>query len=601
MSDTKISFGRIFWPSLVAIGVSLVLGTLFFFLILGGIIGSFAEFGPEPYAVKKESILHLKLEGQISEKSASEFNTGTFQLNESVGLPDIIFALNKAKNDDHIKGIYIDIDNISCGISTARSIRNAIKSFQKDSDKFVIAYFQGESISKSEYYIGSVANEAYAFPTSNFQFSGLGSEMIFFKNLLTKLDIEVQVIRGQNNDFKSAVEPFFLTSLSDSARLQNTVLLNSIWSEITQDIQESRKVKVADLNTWVDNMEIVNCQDAVKHKLINGLKYQDEMMDLLCEKVSVKSSEELVLAEFSEYAKNAFYEDQIITKTKSPAIAVIIAEGEVAKGGDGVNSDKICKYFAKVRKDNDVKAVVFRINSPGGSALASEEIWREVMLTQKVKKVVVSMGDLAASGGYYIATPADYIFAEPTTITGSIGVFGMIPYTGKMFENKLGITFDRVQTNKHSILTTNQKLSPEELAVVQTEVNSIYTQFMQRVANGRGLSLARVNQIGRGRVWSGVDALKIGLVDQLGGLDEALVYTKKLIENENAEVLYYPLVKEDAFGNFIKMIKDKTEEEDIKIKHEAIPEELLRYYQQIKNLENRMGIQMRMPYDMVIL
>jgi protease-4 len=241
---------------------------------------------------------------------------------------------------------------------------------------------------------------------------------------------------------------------------------------------------------------------------------------------------------------------------------------------------------------------VFRINSPGGSALASEEIWREVALTNKVKKVIVSMGDVAASGGYYIATPAHRIFAESTTITGSIGVFGMIPYTGKMFENKLGINFDRVETNSHSVLSLNKKLSPEELARVQGEVDGIYNQFITRVADGRKLSKERVMQIARGRVWTGKDALKIGLIDQLGSLNDAIAFAIKEVSLKNPKVLYYPLVKEDKLADLIKMLKNEEENADkMNVKGTSIPADLLSYYKEIKKIENRMGIQMRLPFD----
>jgi protease-4 len=335
---------------------------------------------------------------------------------------------------------------------------------------------------------------------------------------------------------------------------------------------------------------------------VDGLKYNDEMINLLVKKVGVKDKDELKLVEFSSYAKNGFYEDQLLVQSQDASVAVILAEGEVAVSGEGVSSERICRLFQKVRSNDKIKAVVFRINSPGGSALASEEIWREVMLTQKKKKVYVSMGDVAASGGYYIATPADRIFAEPTTITGSIGVFGMIPYTGQMLENKLGITFDRVQTHNHAVMSTNRKLTPDELAMVQEEVNGIYTQFMERVAKGRKLSLTRVNQIARGRVWTGKDALSIGLVDELGNLSDVIAYAKKQIKQKDAKVLYYPKVKEDKFGAFLKMINDEDEdsEEGVHVRQSKIPNELLEYYEKIKSIESKMGIQMRMPYDLEI-
>lgn len=601
MTDTKIPFSRIFWPTLVAIGIALSLGLVFFFLILGGIIGSFSEFGPEPYAIENKSILHVTLKGTIQEKTNSEFDPSSFQFNESVGLSDVLFALEKAKSDDQIKGIYIDIDELNCGISTARTIRQALDDFKKSSDKFVVAYFQGEAISQKEYYIGSVADQCYAFPTSAFMLTGLGSEAVFFKKLLDKVDVEVQVIRGQNNDFKSAVEPFFLTGLSDSARLQNQVLMNGIWNELAADISVSRNIKTSEFNSWINNMEVVNPNQALAHKLVDGLLYKDEMMAKLSKKVGLSNNDKIKWAEFNEYAQNAFYESQVLIQAETASVAVILAEGEVAVDGDGVSSKKLCRLFEKVRNDDDIKAVVFRINSPGGSALASEEIWREVMLTQKTKKVYVSMGDVAASGGYYIATPADRIFAEPTTITGSIGVFGMIPYTGKMLENKLGITFDRVQTHNHSVMSTNRKLTPEELAMVQNEVNGIYSQFMDRVAKGRSLSVARVNQIARGRVWTGKDALSIGLVDELGSLTDVINFAKRAIKDKDAKVIYYPKVKEDKFSALIKMIEQENEEEEsrLHLKNSSLPNELLEQYERIKAIESKMGIQMRMPYDLV--
>lgn len=602
--QTKISFGRIFWPTLVAIGIALFLGMIFFFLVLGGIIGSFSSFGPEPNVLENKSILHLTLEGNIQEKSHSEFDANTLTMNESLGLPDVLFALQKAETDDKIKGIYIDIGNLNCGVSTARSIRQALKEFKQDSKKFIVAYMQGEVISQKEFYIASVADELYAFPGSSFMLAGLGSESIFFKKLLEKLDVEVQVIRGENNDFKSAVEPFFLNELSDSARLQTQVLLNSIWNELATDITSSRKVNLASFNGWVNGMEVVNGEQALAKKLVDGLLYKDEVLNTLAKKVSIGNVDDLELADFNAYAQQCFLEDQEKLQISTPAIAVVIAEGEVAVDGEGVSSKRVCKLLRKVRMNDDIKAVILRVNSPGGSALASEEIWREVMLTRKKKKIFVSMGDVAASGGYYIATPANRIFAEATTITGSIGVFGMIPYTGKMFENKLGITFDRTETHAHSAMTTNRKLSADELAMVQNEVNGIYSQFMQHVANGRNLTVERVNQIARGRVWSGADALKIGLVDELGSLSDVITYAKKQIKDSDAEVLYYPKIKEDPFKALIDLIEKENgeeEESNVKITRSELPAELLESYRLLKNLESSMGIQMRIPYQLQIL
>lgn len=603
--EPKIPFKKIFWPALVAVGVALLLGMIFFFVVIGGIIGSLSNFSSGPNMVKEGSVLHLNLKGSIQEQSSTQFNPNIFMLKESIGLSDILFAINKAKTDENIKGIYLDIDVVDAGISSIRAIRQALMSFKKDSNKFVLAYFQGESISQAEYYLGTAANQCYAFPTSTFVLSGLGSEAVFFKNLIDKLEVEVEIVRGENNDFKSAVEPFFLTGLSDSARYQNQVLLKSLWNIMAGDIALSRSIQRDSLDSWINNMKIVKPNDALRTKLIDGLMYKDEILNTIAKKLSLTDAKDIPWADFNAYAKSGFYENQVLVQSNTPQVAVIIGEGEVSVDGDALSSKRICQLFRKVRENDEIKAVVFRINSPGGSALASEEIWREVMLTQKVKKVFVSMGDVAASGGYYIATPAERIFAEPTTITGSIGVFGMIPYTGKMLENKLGITFDRVETHAHSnLMSLNRKLTPDELALIQGEVNGIYKQFLSRVAAGRKLSLERINQIARGRVWSGTEAKKIGLVDQLATLSEVIQYAKKAINNQDAEVIYYPAIKEDNLGNLIKMLSSKDGEEDelsqVRVQGTQMPETMAFWFEEVKKVENKMGIQMRMPYDLVI-
>jgi protease-4 len=594
--NNKVSFGKIFWPSFLAVFIAGLVGMIFFFLILGGIIGSFSDFGPEPLALKDKTILHLKLNGEILEKGKSEFNPMNFEMTENPGLPDILFALEKAKKDERIKGLFVDIGDVSCGMATAREIRTAINDFEK-SGKFALAYNSGEYVSQKEYYISSAANESYGFPTSAFQFTGLGGELMFFKGVLDKLDVEVEIIRGKNNDFKSAVEPFFRTNMSDSSRVQVQRYLSSIWEDMRDDISNDRKIEAETLNNLADSLKIKRAEDAVTFKLLDGVKYRDEVMALLMKKVGVEEEEDLEFQNFEKYAKKSFYEDQLLTKSQNPGVAVILAEGDVSTQGEGLTSEEICKLFRKVRNEKSIKIVVFRINSPGGSALASEEIWREVNLTNKVKKVVVSMGDVAASGGYYIASPAYKIFAEPTTITGSIGVFGMIPYTGKMLENKLGISFDRISTNQHSVLSTNRKLTPFELAITQEEVDKIYDQFLQRVADGRKMSKERVNRYARGRVWTGRDALKIGLVDQLGGLTDAIAFAANEVALKNPKVLYYPLKKEDKLGELVELIEEQKDEESIRIKSQQLPQELLNYYASIKRIERMKGIQMRLPFE----
>lgn len=595
-NEKKLTFGRIFWPSFWAALIVSVLGLLIWLIVIGGFISSIG--GTKTYSVKKNSILHMTLEGEIAERGKTKLEPFTFDLKKKIGLSEILHGLKTAKEDDKIKGVFMEIGDLNCGYAAARDIRNAINDFE-ESGKFVVAYNSGEVVSQKEYYIASAAGEVYGFPTSNVQFLGLGAELSFFKNTLDKLEVEMQVIRGSNNDFKSAVEPFFRDAMSDSSRLQMERYISSMWEDIRNEIATDRKLTSELLDSLADNAMIIDVEDAVEHKLMDAVKYRDEVIEILVKKVAAKDAEDLELPEFAKYAKKKFYQDQVLTEHDDPNIAVILAEGGVATKGEGLTSEEICKLFREARNNESVKTVVFRINSPGGSALASDEIWREVKLTNETKKVIVSMGDVAASGGYYIAAPASRIFAEPTTITGSIGVFGVIPYTGKMMENKLGITFDRVSTNKHSVLTTNRKLSEEEFNMIQKSVDEIYTQFKSRVAEGRGMTVEEVDVIARGRVWTGKDALKIGLVDELGGIQDAIDYAAKEANIKEQKVLYYPIVEEDILGDLIEEIEEKKNS-SISTSSTEIPEELMEYYNQVKEIESFTGIQMRLPFTITI-
>lgn len=594
-TEKKVTFGRIFWPSFWAALIVSILGLIIWLIVISGIISSFdTDTGLN---VKDKTILHMQLSGPIGEKGSSKFDPMSFSMNNTAGLSDILHGLETAKEDDKIKGVFIEIDDLNCGFATAKEIRDAINDFET-SGKFVVAYNSGEVVTQKEYYIASAANENYGFHSSMMEFLGLGAEMMYFKNALDKLDIEMQVIRGSDNDFKSAVEPFFRENMSDSSRVQVERYMEGLWSDFRADISKDRKVSSEELNRIAENALIQSVEDAVKYKLIDAVKYRDEVIDILAEKVKSPKGEELELLAFNKYAKKRFYQDQVLIEAGSPNVAVILAEGGVAKSGDGLTSDEICKLFQDARANKSIKTIVFRINSPGGSALASDEIWREVELTNKTKKVIVSMGDVAASGGYYIAAPATRIFAQSNTITGSIGVFGVIPYTGGMLENKLGLTFDRASTNKHAVMTTNRKLTEEELIMIQKGVDDIYLQFKERVAAGRGMTVEQVNVIARGRVWTGRDALRIGLVDELGGLKDAIAYAAKEAGIKNKKVLYYPLVKE---GKFAEIIEQLEESEDIKASATPeIPKTLVHYYNQLKQLESFQGIQMRMPYDIKI-
>jgi protease IV len=594
MSERKITFGRIFWPTFWAAILVSLLGALIWFIVISVFVSGFT---PEPYSLNNKSILHMKLDNGVNERGETKLDPSTFTIDNKLSLAAVLHGLDVAAKDKKIKGVFVEIDNLDCGMATAREIRNAINAFEK-SGKFVVAYHSGEAITTKEYYLASAADESYGFPSSNIQFLGLGAELGYFKGTLDKLDVEVQIVRGSDNHFKSAVEPFFLTEMSDSARLQNERYMSSMWLDMRKDIAKDRKVSIEKLDELAENATILDVRDAVKHKLINAAKYRDEVLEILAKKAGVENSEELELVDFNKFAKKKFYQDQVLAQSDKPNVAVILAEGGVATSGDGLTSEEICRLFREVRNDKNIKTVVFRVNSPGGSALASDEIWREVKLTNEKKKVIVSMGDLAASGGYYVAAPADYIFADPMTITGSIGVFGMIPYTGKMFENKLGMTFDRVATNKHSVLTTNRKLTEDEFSVIQRSVDDIYEQFKSRVAEGRSMTTKEVNVVGRGRVWTGSDALRIGLVDELGGMKDAINYAAKQAGVKKTKVIYYPKVKEDKWSEILEQLED-SEDLEVKMKKMALPQELVLHYEQLRKIEQMQGVQMRMPFEPV--
>lgn len=591
MSTVKISFWRIFWPTLVSSVILSVLGWIFWLIVFSSLLGDEPE-------VKDSSVLHMTLSGEIGERSSSTLNAASFKMDKTIGLADILNGLEKAKADKHVKGIYLELGNVQCGYATAMEIRNALKDFKK-SGKFLVAYLNGEVITQKQYYISSVATEVYGFSTSAMEFIGLGGELMFFKNTFDKLGIEMQVIRGSNNDFKSAVEPYFRTDMSDSSRLQTQRYMSSIWSDVRSQIAADRKLSVEILNDIAENAKIQRVDDAVRFKLMDGAKYRDEVEAIVLKKSKLKDLKDIMA--FEDYASKGFKNQQMAFETalSTANVAVIVAEGGITVDGDEMTSQNVCKYFREVRNDKNIKVVVFRVNSPGGSALASEEIWREVSLTTKKKKVIVSMGDVAASGGYYIATPASTIFAEPTTITGSIGVFGVIPYTGGFMENKLGLTFDRVQTNKHSVLSTNRKLTPEELSLIQQEVDQIYAQFKQRVADGRGLTTSQVQVIARGRVWTGADALKIGLVDKLGGINDALAFAIKEAKIKDAKIQYYPKVKEDPFEEILEQIA-QNDQEGVKIKQQAVPKVIDDLTKRLMKLESYTGIQMRMPFEIYL-
>lgn len=590
-SVRKVSFWRIFFPSLIALLVGSIISIIFFFSTLAGFMNKY--FGSsEAVSVKEKTFLHMDFNQTIGDVGYKTFNSSNFSMEQQHGLGEIIYGLEKAKTDDNIKGIFIEVSQLAIGYGNLFELREAIKDFEKSGKKVVI-YAQGEAVTLKSLYLATVSKDSYIFPESNVEFLGLSSEVMFYKNLLDKFDIDVEIIRGSDNEFKSAVEPFFRTEMSDSSRLQIKRFIDGIWNKVLTDISKERNLSSEQLNTYASEAKILNGKDAVQYGLVSSTKYRDEVLDLLKKYAGTAKDKEVELYAFEKYAREK-YKEEVKFEEKKESIALIFAEGDIATNGNGIASSTTCKYIREARTNDKIKTIVLRVNSPGGSALASEEIWREVKLAADKKKVYVSMGNLAASGGYYISSAATRIFADPTTLTGSIGVFGMIPNFGTALNKHLGITFDGVKTNKFANISLTRKLTPEELAIVQREVDNIYDQFIKRVADGRKLSDEQVRRVAKGRVWLGSDAVNIGLVDEIGGLVTTLNYAKK--QAGNLPITVWPKVKENDLRDLLEMFDEQEQSnEDASVK---ISDEVLNYYKEIQKLENKFGIQMRMPYEL---
>jgi protease-4 len=540
--------------------------------------------------VTSNSIIHISLNTPIIERSSKNpldnFDFGDFESNKPLGLNDILEALKRAKTDENIKGIYLDLNSLQAGFATIEEIRGALLDF-KTSGKFIIAY--SEVYTQGAYYLASVADKVYLNPEGILEFKGLGTELTFFKGTLDKLEIEAQVIKV--GTYKSAVEPFILTQMSEANRKQVTSFLGSMYDHFLNKISASRKIPKDSLFAIANQLKVQQAADAVKYKLADGLRYKDQVLDELKSKSGIEKDKDLKSVTLPDYIKNNSNEKGDFDNR----IAIVYAYGEIT-GGEGndetIGSERISRAIRKARTDKKVKALVLRVNSPGGSALASDVIWREVLLTKKVKPVIVSMGDLAASGGYYIACAADSIFAQPNTITGSIGVFGIIPNMQKFFNNKLGITFDRVKTGEFADLgSVSRPLTDAERMIIQNEVNRIYNSFTKRVADGRKKEQSYINEIGQGRVWSGSEALKIGLVDRLGNINDAIKSAAKKANIKDYKIVEYPAQKdpfESLFNNSEDKVKDYFAKKELG--------EQYHYYQQLKTAMSFTGIQTRMPY-----
>jgi len=577
-----------------------LLGSVLTFAVLIGIliaiISAFAAgFSEQEVIIDDNSVLKLRLATDIPDKASdnpfSNIDFISMTSTKTMGLNNILKNIEKAKKDDKIKGIFLDVGSIPSGLGTVEEIRNKLIDF-KESGKFIIAYSSGYT--QKSYYLASVADKIYLNPEGSFDWKGLYSQVIFFKGALDKLGIEAQIFR--HGQFKSAVEPFFTDKMSEASKLQTITLIQSIWDDMCTKISKSRNIEIEKLNLIADSLWAYDAKTAKEYKFVDGLVYYDEVLAEL--KTMSKSEEdpEDFIVSLSDYASVKIKTTANNSKDK---IAVIFAEGEIIDGGKSEGSlagDWMAEIIREVREDEDIKAVVLRVNSPGGSGLASDIMWREITLTKEKKPVVVSMGNLAASGGYYIACPANYIFALPSTLTGSIGVFGMLPNVEKLMTEKLGITVDGVGTNAQSDFgQITRKTTTSEANLIQNQVEEFYDTFIQKVADGRGLTKAEVDSIGQGRVWSGLNALEIGLVDEIGGLNDAVAKAASLANLSEYRLIEYPQ-KEDAFEAILKDMNKNISEKVIK---ETLNKNY-KFWQIIKNAQNMSGIQARMEYELEI-
>lgn len=583
-------FFKFMFASMIGAFLSILLLIFIGFLILIGSLVNMKD--DENVEVKSHSILYINLNQQIIEKvDATPFEgLEDYGFDNKLGLNTILLNIKNAEIDPNIDGIYLDVSEIQTGLASTDEIRRALIDFKK-SNKFIYAY--SEFYSQKAYYLASVADSIFLNPSGLLELKGFIAQYMFFKNAFEKLEIEPEILRV--GTFKSAVEPYMSDHMSDSNKLQTSVYMNSLFSYMISNIAKARNMNIDSMRSIAINLKVRNAEDAVKYNLADRLAYKDEILNLLMEKSSKSSIKDVHLIGINSYNKSSKKE----IKISQNKIAVIYANGEIA-GGNGneenIGSEKISREIRKARLDKDVKAIVFRVNSPGGSALASDVIWREVILAKKEKPFIVSMGDVAASGGYLISCAADTIVAEPTTITGSIGVFGILFNAEKFFKNKLGITFDQVKIGEFADLGNyTRPLTNSERAIIQNEINRIYDDFTQKVANGRKMKQEDVKKIAEGRVWSGIDAKRIGLVDVLGNKEDAIEIAAKKANLNEFRIIELPEMR-NPFQQFFSKL---TEE----VKLYAMPEEykaLLPYARTLEKLKNNSGIQTRLLMNPVI-
>ncbi|KAA2243411.1 signal peptide peptidase SppA [Chitinophaga agrisoli] len=582
------NFFKIFFASLLALIVFGVISIIVMLAMIG------KALAPEKVVIDPNSVLVLETSQPYGEQKTNNPIGALLQrdASETPGLYDAVRMIEHAAKDDNIKGIYLKTDGNPNGFATSEELRNALLQFRK-SGKFVYAY--GEGMSQQAYYLASTANKIFLHPQGGVDFQGFSTTIMFLKGTLEKLEIQPQIF--YDGRFKSATEPFRETQMTEANRIQTRAYLSDLYGHYLANIGKSRNLDTATLYRYANEGLIQNAHDAVNLKLVDGLRYDDQVMDELRKQLNLEKGDDINFVSLTKYESGADYK----STSGDSKIAVLYAQGSiVSKSGNEdviIASEDYIKEIRKLREDKSIKAIVFRVNSPGGSALASESIWRELELAKKAKPVVVSMGDYAASGGYYISCMADTIFAQPNTLTGSIGVFAMMANLQNFFKNKLGVTFDGVKTAQYADLgSATRPMTETERQFIQKAIDSIYSTFKSRVIAGRKLQAAVVDSIAQGRVWSGVQAKQLGLVDRIGGLNEAVACAAKMAKVSSYRLREYPEVKEpleklmktfgsDASASYVK--KELGANYSI--------------YQQIKRLQEMEGeIQARLPFDLLI-
>lgn len=583
-----------FLGNVLAVIVGLLIFSVMSFFIVAGII-AIASSSEDEVKLKENTVLHLNLDGRVLVERTNDQDPdfSAFDLfgnMSTVGLVNMKRAIEGAAENENVKGIYLNAGTFVAGQAGLKELRDALAKF-KESGKFIISY--GEMYTEGGYYLSSVADEIYLNPSGMMEFNGFSSEIIFLKGAFKKLEIEPVVFRV--GEFKSAVEPFLLDKMSDENRLQTETFLNDLNQVSLEQISESRSIPLDRLKEINNQMLVRKVQDAKDLQLIDGAWYEDQVISMMKEKLGLEEDDSIPTINVTKM-NSATKSKNRLSKNR---IAVIIAEGDIMGGEtEGtIGSDQFKEEIKKARKNKDIKAIVLRINSPGGSALASEVMWRELEEASKEKPVIASMGEVAASGGYYLAAAADTIVAQPNTITGSIGIFALWFNAQGLLNNKLGITTDVAKTGELSdFLSPTRKLSDLEKSIFQNQVEEGYDIFLDRVALGRNMSVEEVNAVASGRVWSGVQAKEKGLVDVLGGLEDAIkIAAEKAGVADDYRVVYYPEEK-PWFEKFLSQFSNEVQAFYMRQKLG----DLYPYVQQLEKVSQYKGTMVRMPYDIVV-